>query len=140
MLDEKHFVDSAVVEAIDRQHERMRKAFEDGDAETIANDFYSPDAWVVGPENATWKGTARIHALYKGVVGVYRWTTRREKLIPTGNGSVLEYFVGAIEPVAGGETLVYKILFAWTGVGEKWMCATQFFAFGVDFAEQQEAA
>jgi len=129
-------MDSTVVREIDLQHERMKRAFDESDADSIANDFYTPDAWVVGPQEATWKGRERIFALYKDVVGVYRWETKREQLISTGEGSALEYLIGSIDPVAGGEALVYKILFAWTKLGGRWLCATQFFAFGVDFGQQ----
>jgi ketosteroid isomerase-like protein len=130
-------MESAVVKEIDSQHALMKRAFEESDADSIANDFYTPDAWVVGPQDATWRGTARILALYKDVVGVYRWEMKRERLFLTGEGSALEYLIGSIDPVAGGETLVYKILFAWTKSGGRWLCATQFFAFGVDFDQQR---
>jgi ketosteroid isomerase-like protein len=135
MSDKTPLVDSSVLAAIDAQHELMRKAFETKNADSIANDFYTPEAWVVGPEQATWKGSEQIFALYKDFVGNYRWETRREQLIPTGTGGVLEYLTGAIDPVDGGEKLTYKILFAWTKHDGKWLCATQFFAPGAGFSK-----
>ncbi|WP_321822456.1 MULTISPECIES: nuclear transport factor 2 family protein [unclassified Burkholderia] len=140
MSYDQNVMDSELIDAIDSKHELMRKAFEEKDAEAIANEFYTSDAWVVGPEGATWKGRESIFALYKDIVGVYRWESKRERFIPTGEGGVLEYLIGAIEPVAGGETLVYKILFAWKRMGGEWLCATQFFAFGVNFAESSPIA
>jgi ketosteroid isomerase-like protein len=133
MSNQNTSVDDAALDAIDSQHERMRKAFHEKDAAAIANDFYTSDAWVVGPDQGTWKGTEQIHNLYRDFVGIYHWETKRERLISTGAGEFLEYLIGAIEPVAGGEKSTYKILFAWTKQNNKWLCATQFFAPGADF-------
>jgi ketosteroid isomerase-like protein len=133
MSDAKDYVGSADVAAIDTQHALMKRAFDEKDANSIANGFYTPDAWVVGPDEGIWKGTEQIFALYKDFVGAYRWETTRERLIPTGDGGVLEYLIGTIEPTSGGEKTPYKILFAWVKAGNKWKCATQFFAPGANF-------
>ena len=125
-------LDAAAREAIAAQHELMKRAFATGDAALIVNDYYTKDAWVFGDGESTWKGSEAIYQLYSGIVGKYHWSTKTERLIAVGDGA-LEFLIGTTHAVDGGETTPYKILFAWVKVEEKWLCATQMFAFGDHF-------
>lgn len=119
--------------ALDAQHEVMREGYANGDAALIADKFYAPNAWVVGPDDAIWKERAGVLALYETVVGVYKWETDRTHLVRLSEDSASEFLVGRILPVKGGETLSYKIQLIWQKVNEQWMCVSQFFAYGNSF-------
>ncbi|WP_138464277.1 nuclear transport factor 2 family protein [Poseidonocella sp. HB161398] len=126
-----------IAAAIDAQHELMRLAYETADAAALANDYFTADAWVVGSDDMTWRGREGMMALYKDIVGTYRWKTERESLIQLSDTAVMEFLIGTITPVKpGDETLVYKIQFIWTLEDGAWKCASQFFAFGTSFTAQ----
>ncbi|MDZ3992561.1 hypothetical protein [Pseudomonas sp. Teo4] len=119
--------------ALDALHEVMKVGYTNGDAVMIADQFYSQDAWVVGPESAVWKGRGEVLALYETVVGVYEWETERKHLVQLSDGSISEFLIGRIVPVKGGETLSYKIQLVWQKVNDQWRCVSQFFASGTTF-------
>lgn len=119
--------------ALDAQHEVMRVGYAKGDAVMIADQFYSQDAWVVGPDSAVWKGREGVLALYETVVGVYEWETERKYSMQLSDSSISEFLIGRIVPVKGGETLSYKIQLVWKRINDKWLCVSQFFASGTSF-------
>lgn len=125
--------EAQVKSALDAQHEVMRIGYANGDAVMISDQFYSQDAWVVGPESSVWKGRGGVLALYETVVGVYEWETDRKHLVQLSDGSISEFLIGRIVPVQGGETLSYKIQLVWQKINDKWLCVSQFFASGTSF-------
>jgi hypothetical protein len=133
MSGSEHIVADDIVKAIDAKHELMRVAFERNNADIIGKEFFSPGAWLVGPDDATWKGTSEIVSLYKDFVGAHKWETTRERLISTGEGGVFEFRIGTTVSANSGEKSDFKLLFVWSKFGEKWACAAQFYASGSTF-------
>ncbi|QDK97508.1 nuclear transport factor 2 family protein [Acinetobacter tandoii] len=122
-----------IIAILDSKDKLMEKGFAEGNAELITNEYYTKDAWVVGPDDATWKGRDHILELYKSVVGTYTWESKRTHLMQTSEDSITEFMIGTIYPTGEGETLVYKLQFVWTKSEGEWKCASQFFAYGKDF-------
>jgi hypothetical protein len=133
MTGSENIVTDDIVKAIDAKHELMRDAFEKNNADIIGEKFFLPDAWLVGPDDATWKGTSEIVSLYKDFVGVHRWETTRERLISTGEGGVFEFRIGTTVAASSGEKSDFKLLFVWSKLGGEWACAAQFYAAGSSF-------
>jgi hypothetical protein len=119
--------------AIDAKHDLLRAAFATGDAEIIGKEFYAPEAWVVGPDTATWKGTERIISLYGDFVGLNRWKAKRESIVANGSESISEYIVGTTISVETSQESDFKILFIWSKIGKEWLCGAQFYASGSTF-------
>ncbi|MNB89277.1 hypothetical protein D3C81_952650 [compost metagenome] len=124
---------TSIEDALATKHEVMTRGYANGDAEIIANQFYTPDALVVGPDNAFWDGHENVLSLYKSVVGVYKWTFERQYLVQLSEDSASEFVIGVITPVEAGETLSYKIQFIWKRTAAGWHCISQFFAPGKSF-------
>ena len=123
----------AAVKEIDLVHEYMTVGFRDGKTSLIVDDFYTPDAWVVGGDDYTWRGTQQLTELYDGIVGKYVWTMKREALTFLSDTSAIEFIIGKIEPHDDSETLIYKIQLSWQNTESGWKCVAQFFAFGTKF-------
>lgn len=135
MARPKQNISKETVAAIDAQHELMRLAYENADAELLGNEFFTDDAWVVGGADMTWRNRSGMISLYRDIVGKYRWKNDRESIIQLSETVVSEFLIGTIVPVdESDETLPYKIQLIWTKTDGKWKCLSQFFGSGTDFA------
>ncbi|TGP21462.1 MULTISPECIES: nuclear transport factor 2 family protein [unclassified Mesorhizobium] len=138
MARPKQNISKETVAAIDAQHELMRLAYENADAELLGNEFFTDDAWVVGGADMTWRNRSGMISLYRDIVGKYRWKNDRESIIQLSETVVSEFLIGTIVPVdESDETLPYKIQLIWTKTDGKWKCLSQFFGSGTDFALKQ---
>ena len=138
MAPSKITINEETVAAIDAQHELMRLAYENADADLLGNEFFTDDAWVVGGADMTWRDRTGMVSLYRDIVGKYRWKNDRESLIQLSENVVSEFLIGTIVPVdKNDETLAYKIQLIWTKTDGRWKCLSQFFGLGSDFTLKQ---
>lgn len=138
MARPKQNISKETVAAIDAQHELMRLAYENADAELLGNEFFTDDAWVVGGADMTWRNRSGMISLYRDIVGKYRWKNDRESIIQLSETVVSEFLIGTIVPVDDSdETLPYKIQLIWIKTDGQWKCLSQFFGSGTDFALKQ---
>ncbi|WP_024927438.1 MULTISPECIES: nuclear transport factor 2 family protein [unclassified Mesorhizobium] len=138
MTSSNQAINEETVAAIDAQHELMRLAYENADADILGNEFFTEDAWVVGGADMTWRDRSGMVSLYRDIVGKYRWKNDRESLIQLSESVVSEFLIGTIVPVdTNEETLAYKIQLIWTKIDGKWKCLSQFFGLGTDFSLKQ---
>ena len=122
--------DKAFLDAIKVQYDLLAEGFAKGDAAIVARQFFTPDAWSVGPGEESAIMADEIEKLYADFVGVYTFTAQSVAPRRVGDAGWDYAEVTLTATDGSNEIHSYKALYLWQRQGNQWRCMGQMYVEG----------
>lgn len=122
--------DKAFLDAIRVQYDLLAEGFAKGDANIVARQFFTPDAWSVGEGEETAIEADQIEKLYADFVGIYTYTAQSVAPRRVGDAG-WDYVEVTLKSTDGSNEIhSYKALYLWQKQGDQWRCVGQMYVEG----------
>lgn len=118
---------------IKERSDLFEKNFAAGDAATLVEDYYVPDALepiVSAPDAPAVRGRAAITALFGAFVEGFSRARQVPRTIRAGTDLAYEVSNSYLTPKAGGAELEFRYIATWRRCEDTWRVEADFFALG----------
>lgn len=129
-VESEQQLDREFHEAIASKYAVLTDGFAKNNSGTIANEFFTPDAWSVGEGEETAVGAKAIDRLYADFVGAYTFEAKSVFAHRVGNAGWDFAEVTLVSTDGQKEVHPYKVLYVWERIDGVWNCKGQMYVEG----------